>query len=345
MVIFIKAVVLKDKKKFEVLEVNDIKKDNENVIIEVIKAGICGSDIHNWETGEPNGLILGHEYVGKVIDNGNRNDLQIGDRVTSLPISPCNKCKACLSGNVQYCEHTWENALGLSLTNPGAYSERVSVNPNLILKVPDNVSDDEAAMIEPAAVGLHAVHLANITVGQKVLVVGGGIIGLVSAMFAKMEGASLVVVSETNFSRGKKAIDLGVSDKFLDARDENFVNNAYEISKGGFDVVLECCGNSAAVSSAVMACRPGGKVILVGVATEAIMVPTVMAVLKEISLQGAIAYTKEEFEMILNLMSNKKIDVKKFVSDTISLENVQDAFLELTSGNSDKIKILIDPKI
>lgn len=340
-----KSVIIKDKKQLELADLNNPTLDGKNVLIEVVKSGICGSDIHNWDSGEPKGLAMGHEYCGKVLDPGSRTDLSIGDRVTSLPISPCGTCHACTTGNPQYCAHTWENALGLSLTNQGAYSEIIKVNPDLVLKAPENITDEEVAMVEPTAVGLHAVHLANITVGQKVLVIGGGIIGLVSAMFASEEGASLVAISETNESRGQKAITLGVAEKYLDAKSPDFIKNALEISEGGFDVVLECCGNSAAVTSAIMACRPGGKVILVGVAPSVVEVPTVMAVLKEISLQGAIAYTKEEFITTMDLMSKKKIDVTRFVSETIGLEKVQDAFLELTSGTSDKIKILINPKI
>lgn len=345
MVITIKSVIIKDKKLLEMAELDNITADGKNVLIEIKKAGICGSDIHNWESGEPKGLAMGHEYCGVVVDPGSRTDLSVGDRVTSLPISPCGECGACKTGNPQYCPHTWENALGLSLTNQGAFSEFVKVNPDLVLKAPDNITDEEVAMVEPTAVGLHAVHLANITVGQKVLVIGGGIIGLVSAMFAKKEGASLVVISETNTSRGENAINLGLADKFLDAKSPEFLKNAMEVSEGGFDVVLECCGNSPAVGSAIMTCRPGGKVILVGVATSAIEVPTVMAVLKEISLQGAIAYTKEEFITSMDLMSKKLIDVTKFISDIVPQEKVQDAFLELTSGTSNKIKILIDPKL
>lgn len=340
-----KSVIIKDKKLLEVTELENIIPDGKNVIIEVTKAGICGSDIHNWEAGEPKGLVMGHEYCGKVINPGSRSDLNIGDRVTSLPISPCGVCQACKTGNPQYCAHTWENALGLSLTNQGAYGEKIKVNPDLVLKASENMTDEEIAMVEPVAVGLHAVHLANITVGQKVLVIGGGIIGLVSAMFANNEGASLVALSETNEKRGQNAINLGVAEKFLDAKNPNFINEALEISNGGFDVVLECCGNSQAVTSAIMACRPGGKVILVGVATTNIEVPTVMAVLKEISLQGAIAYTKEEFITTMDLISKNKIDVSKFVSETISLEKVQEAFIELTNGSSEKIKVLINPKL
>lgn len=343
--IIIKSVAIKAKREFEIKEIEEPIKDGNRVIVKITKSGICGSDIHNWETGEPKGLVMGHEFCGIVVDPGSRNDLKEGDRVTALPISPCGSCSACKSGNPQYCSHTWENALGLSLTNPGAFTSYISVDPKLVIKAPDNITDEEIAMVEPTAVGLHAVHLADIKVGAKVLVIGGGIIGLVSALFAKKEGASIVAISETNEARGKNAIDLGLADEFLDAKSPDFIEKALNISNGGFDVVLECCGNSPAVTSAIMTCRPGGKVILVGVATDAITIPTVMAVLKEISLQGAIAYTEEEFIACMDLMSKKQIDVTNLVSETISLDKVQNAFLELTSGTSEKIKILIDPEL
>ena len=212
-----KCVKIVGPRKLERAEMEYPEKKDKRVIIDVEKAGICGSDIHNFESGEPVGLVMGHEFAGVVVDPGSRNDLKVGDHVTALPISPCRKCFACKSGNPQYCAHTWEDALGLALTNPGAYSERISVDASLVLKMPESVSFEEGAMVEPTAVGLHAIHLADIKVGDKVLVIGGGIIGLVSAMFAKMEGASYVVISETNKERGKKAVDLKVADEYLDA--------------------------------------------------------------------------------------------------------------------------------
>ena len=201
-----RAVALKGKREFELKEIEEPIIDNENVIIKVLKAGICGSDLHYFEIGEPNGLIMGHEFCGEVIDPGNRSDLKVGDRVTALPISPCGACPACLSGNPQYCKSTWTHAVGLSLDNPGALGEKIKVRSDMVLKVPDNVSDEEAAMVEPTAVALHGIHLADVKVGSKVLVIGGGIIGLLSAMFAKKEGASFVAVSETNPKRGEKAL-------------------------------------------------------------------------------------------------------------------------------------------
>ena len=338
-----RAVALKGKREFELKEIEEPIIDNENVIIKVLKAGICGSDLHYFEMGEPNGLIMGHEFCGEVINPGNRSDLKVGDRVTALPISPCLECPACLSGNPQYCKSTWSKAVGLSLDNPGALGEMIKVRSDMVLKVPDNVSDEEAAMVEPTAVALHGIHLADVKVGSKVLVIGGGIIGLLSAMFAKKEGASFVAVSETNPKRGEKALSLGVADKYYDAKDENMLNAIMSDTNGGFDIVIECCGNDSAVTSSLVTVRPGGVVVLVGVATGPISIPTVIAVMNELTVKGAIAYTKEEFATCLDLINNKQIEVMPFVDDIVSYDEVENAYIRLTSGNDGAVKILVDP--
>lgn len=338
-----KCVKLVDKQSLVTGEIDYPVKDGKRVVIEVIKAGICGSDLHNWNNGEPKDLVMGHEFSGIVVDPGNRKDLKVGDHVTALPISPCNECFACKSGNLQYCAHTWENALGLSLTNPGAYSEKISVTPECVVKMKDNISFEEGAMVEPTAVGLHAIHLADIKVGDKVLIIGGGIIGLVSAMFARMEGASLVVISETNEARGKKALNLKVADEYIHA-DENFIAECMKKTNGGFDVVIDCCGNEPAVTSAMMVTRAGGTIVLAGVAEKPITIPTIIGVLHELTIKGSIAYTENEFKTCVDLIANKRIDVMKFVDKVVSLDEVQSAFEELTSGVSSSVKILIDPK-
>lgn len=338
-----RSVAIKGIKEFEIKEIEEPIADGENVIIDVKKAGICGSDIHYWVAGGPVGLVMGHEYAGVVIDPGSREDLKVGDRVTALPISPCLECHACKSGNPQYCIHTWDKATGLSLTNPGALAPKMAIRPDMVVKVPDNITDEEVAMTEPTAVGLHASRLADIKVGDKVLVIGGGIIGLVSAMFAKMEGASLVVVSETNKARGEKAVSLGVADEWMDALDPKFTQNVMTKTDRGFDIVIECCGNAPAVSSALTAVKTGGTVVLVGVSLEPVAIPTVISVMHELTLKGAIAYTKEEFQTCINLMSSKKIDMLKFLDSVVGLEDVQASYEKLTSGVSDAVKIIVDP--
>ena len=330
-------------KQFEIGDINEPTNEDGDVLIDVKKAGICGSDLHYFEVGGPQGLVLGHEFSGVVVNPGSRTDLQVGDKVTALPISPCMNCEACTKGEIQYCAKTWDDALGLSLTRPGALSPRIRARADMVMKLPEEVSFDEGAMVEPTAVGLHAVNLADVKVGDKVLVVGGGIIGLVSAMFAKMDGASFVAVSEANPLRGQNSVDLGVADEYIDARREDFATYCQSRTNGGFDIVIECCGNTPAVGSALMAAKQGGKVILVGVSLKPIEVPTAIIVTHELAVTGAIAYNKEEFDTVIELMKDKKIDVLKFKSDEVSLEETQNSYERLFGGQDKAVKILVDP--
>ena len=338
-----KAVAIKGVRQFEIKDIPEPKSDGKKVIIEVSKAGICGSDIHYWVNGEPKGLVMGHEFAGVVVDPGDRLDLVKGDRVTALPISPCGECEACRNGDVQFCPKTWNEAVGLSIDNPGGLTSKIAIRSDMVIKVPDNVTDEEVAMVEPLAVGLHAAHLGRIAVGDDVLVIGAGIIGLASAEFAKKEGASYVAITETNKARGEKAVDLGVADEYYDATDKDLVENLMAKTNGGFDVVIECVGNGAAVNSAISMVKPGGIVVLVGVATDAVPTYTVMAVMKELVVQGAIAYTYNEFKSCIDLISRKQVDVLKFVDDIVPLERVQEAYERLTSGTDAAVKILVDP--
>ena len=330
-----RKLVLKDK------EV-PVSKDG-SVVIEVKSCGICGSDIHNWEVGGPVGLVMGHEFAGVVVDPGSRADLEKGDRVTGLPISPCGKCEACKRGDIQYCPETWNEAVGLALTNSGGYAEYTSCRPDMVRKLPGNVSFDAACMVEPSAVSLHAVNLSNIKIGDDVLIIGGGIIGLMAAEFAKMSGARYVALMETNKKRGKKAVNFGKVDEYYDALKEDTIPKLITKTNGGFDVVIECCGNAPAVSEALMAVKPGGLVVLVGVSPVPISIPTVVGVMKEVKMLGAIAYTAAEFDTCLNLIANKKLNVVKYIDDLVTLENVQNSFERLTSGKDSAIKIVIKP--
>lgn len=331
----VKSLVLKD------MDV-PVSKDG-SVVIEVKSAGICGSDIHNWDLGGPVGLVMGHEFAGTVVDPGSRQDLAVGDRVTALPISPCGKCEACHSGNVQYCSETWSEAVGLALTNPGAYAEYTSCRPDMVRKLPSNVSYDAACMVEPSAVSLHAINLANIKIGDDVLIVGGGIIGLMAAEFAKMAGAGYVAILETNKKRGRKAVSYGKVNEYYDALKEDTIPMLLTKTNGGFDTVIECCGNAPAVTEALMAVKPGGTVVLVGVSATPINIPLVMGVMKEVNLKGAIAYTEEEFDACLKLIADKRINVTKYIDDSVPLNKAQESFERLTSGKDSAVKIIFKP--
>lgn len=338
-----KCVKLKGVKKLELGNLEMPVSKDGSVVFKVESAGICGSDIHNWHTGMPVGLVMGHEFSGVVVDPGSRKDLKIGDKITGLPISPCGVCDACKNGNVQYCSKTWSEAVGLALTNPGAFAEYSSCRPDMVKKLPKNVSFDEGCMVEPSAVSLHAVNLANIKIGDSVLIIGGGIIGLMAAEFAKLNGASYVGLVEVNEKRGKRAKKYGKVNAFFDAKDEKIVEKLMKVSNGGFDKVIECCGNEAAISESIVAVKPGGTIVLVGVSTVPVNVPLVMSVMKEVNMIGAIAYTESEFEECIKLIDKKVINVEKYIDAKVTLDKAQKSFKRLTSGSDNAIKIIFKP--
>ena len=339
-----RSVVIKGVKALEVETREKLLPKEGYVLIEVLKAGICGSDIHYWDLGDPKGLVMGHEFCGIVLDNGGCERFNVGDRVTALPISPCMKCEECKKSDIQICAETWTYAVGLSLDNPGAFSERVLVREDMVRLLPDSINDKVGAMIEPAAVSYRAVNLSDVNEGDKVLVVGGGIIGLLCAMFAKSRGAGYVALTETNEARGEKAFKLGVCDEWFNALDENLNEKVMSKTENGFDVVFDCCGNSPALSSAIMFTKPDGNLILVGISMGLVNIPLVAGIMKEINIKGTIGYSAHDFDEVIRLASTNEINLEKFVDDVVSLEEVQEAFERLTSGNDSAVKILVDPK-
>ena len=336
--------VLKGARKIELEKRDNIVGRPGYILIDVLKAGICGSDIHYWESGAPAGLVMGHEFSGIVIDNGGSKKFKEGDRVTALPISPCLECEECKRGEVQICRNTWTNAVGLSLAFPGAFGGRILVREDMVRLLPDNVTFESGAMVEPAAVGLRAADLANVKKGDKCLVIGGGIIGLLTAEFLKLKGASYVALTETNELRGKKSVKLGAADEYFNALDPKLMEKLYaKTNNNGFDIVCDCCGNSAALTSGIIFTKPNGNLILVGISLNNVSIPLVAGVMKEINIKGSIGYKREEFDAVIDLLAKKRINLEKYIDDIATLDDLQASFERLTSGQDDAVKILIDP--
>ncbi len=338
-----KCVSLAGPKKL-VLEDRKVQEGKEGyILIDIIKAGICGSDIHYWVSGEPKGLVMGHEFSGIVIDNGGSKKFKEGDRVTALPISPCMTCDECKSGEYQICGKTWSEAIGLTINTPGGFGGRVLVREDMVRHLPDNVTYESGAMIEPAAVALRAANISGIKKGDKALVIGGGIIGLLTALFLKAKGASYVAITETNELRGQKAVKLGVANEWFNALDPKLMEKLFTKTGNGFDVVADCCGNSPALTSGIIFTKPNGHLTLVGISLDNVSIPLVAGVMKEINIKGSIAYKPSEFDMVIKLLETKKINLEKFIDDVVVLEDTQKAFERLTSGKDDAVKILVDP--
>lgn len=337
-----KALMIQGPKKLKVLDVPAPRADGERVIIRVKTSGICGSDIHIWEEGNRAGLILGHEFGGTVVNPGSRGDLNPGDRVTVIPLNPCGKCSWCLNSHYHTCRYSFKNGIP-GVTASGSYAEYFSARPDMVRKLPDRVGDAEAAMIEPAAVGLHAVRHAKIRPGDKVLIAGAGVIGLLCAMWARLYGASFVGMSEVNESRGRKALEYGDIHTLFDAKEPESASTMLKTAKGLFDKAIDCSASADGINTAAQILNNQGILILVGISYSPVPIMTLPLCLKELRIIGDIGYSIEEFEYTIEMMSRRMIHTERFIDERIGLDDVQGAFERLSSGDAPEVKILIEP--
>ncbi len=335
-----KAVKLVGAKNLLVSEADEPKPGSQKVVIKIEKCGICGSDLHIWENGVPEGLIMGHEFSGTIADPGEAKDyLNIGDRVTALPANPCGECEPCKNNQFNRCLNMMADSPGIS--TPGAFAEYMSISHASVRKLPDEMSFDEGAMVEPSAVALHAVNLANIEPGDKVLIVGGGIIGLLCAAWARICGAAYIALSEVNEMRGQKAMSFGDIDAVFDAKDPKLQKKMLTETNGGFSKVIECAGPAPAVKSAIGGAGQGAIVVLAGISFANVPVSTMRIAMRELTLKGSYGYTQAEFDQCIDYIARKVLTANRFIDETIEMDDVPDAFERLADPNGDSVKILL----
>ncbi len=336
-----KALTITGVKKFELIEKPIPQSNGKKAVIKVSKAGVCGSDIHMvWAMGyspAPN-FVIGHEFSGTIVDPGDSPTLKVGDRVVAMEIDSCGQCEYCLDGKPQLCPHVLDGGPGIG--SDGGYAEYVAVRHDMIRKLPDNVSDLAGALVEPASISMHATKLAGVKEGSKVLVTGGGAIGLFAAACAHALGASVVAITEVN----KERIELARNSTFVthvyDGTDTDLPDKLKEIVPNGFDAVIECSGNKSASTTGLNALRTGGTMTFVAYGSQPdIDLFTFINTEKHIS--GSVFFTFEEFELVIDLMSQGKLDLTPFTK-IIRMEDLQQILEDLESGKENAIKYVMD---
>jgi 2-desacetyl-2-hydroxyethyl bacteriochlorophyllide A dehydrogenase len=341
-----KAVTLSGPKRLELGVFDKPAPDGRSAIIKVASCGICGSDLHYWEAGVGMnglpGLIMGHEFAGIVEDPGGRDDIKPGDRVTAIPLNPCGECTSCRQGLVQMCMNGMKRP-NIGQNSPGAYAEYVSIRSDMVRRLPDQMNDLEAAMIEPASVCLHAVRRAGIKAGDKVLIVGSGTIGLLSAAWAKLSGASRIIMTEVNDARAAAAARLGDADEVIDAKDAKANSKIKKASSGGVDAAIDASASEAGINSALSALKIRGTLVLAGISFMPQSLMTLPLTVKEIKLKGTFGYGIDDFDLAMDFMARKVLKVEKYINREIGLEGVQEACEALHSGKSGDVKIIIRP--
>jgi (R,R)-butanediol dehydrogenase / meso-butanediol dehydrogenase / diacetyl reductase len=315
----------------------------DQVIIEVASAGICGSDLHMSEYGVvPAGTIFGHEFAGTIVELGSAvsGEWKIGDRVTALPIQACRECDACAEHLPALCRTGLFT--GTNLTYPGAYAEYVGARASMLQRLPSGVAFAAGALVEPLAVAHHAVELAGVGSGAAVLVIGAGPIGAGVILFARLNGARHVIVSECARARREIALQLGAT-AVLDPAAENVAARFAALAGRRPQIVFECVGVAGLLQQAIELAGVRGRVLVAGVCFAEDKILPLTGLMKEVSMQFSQCYTEKNFAAVIEALAHGRIRPEPIHTDTVGFEALPRTF-EALRANPSGCKVLIDPR-
>ncbi len=318
--------------------------DNE-VLVKLEYVGICGSDMHYYETGRIGDyvvkppFVLGHEPGGVVVEVGKDvKHLKIGDRVALEPGKTCGHCEYCKEGKYNLCPDVVFFA-----TPPvdGVFQEYVAHEAALCFKLPDNVDTMEGALIEPLAVGFHAANQGGAHAGQTAVVFGAGCIGLVSMMALKAEGVSKVYVVDIMQKRLDKALELGATG-VINSMDKNVQDEISRLTEGkGVDLVIETAGMEITTRQAIHIAKKGSTIVLVGYSkTGEMTLPLSLALDKELTFKTVFRY-RHIYPMAIEAVASGKVNLKGIVSNVFSFDDIQNAMDKSVSDKANIVKSVV----
>jgi (R,R)-butanediol dehydrogenase/meso-butanediol dehydrogenase/diacetyl reductase len=305
--------------------VADPAPESDQLVVKVAYCGICGTDLHSTREGAATvacDSILGHEFVGEVVEIGKslKQEWQAGDRVCSLPFLSCGHCVACVTGRPFECAQL--QCTGLDV--PGGFAEYVKTGALETIKLPDELVMESAVLIEPLAVGLHALRIAQMQAGQRILITGAGPIGLAVALWARFLGARDVVISEFAEQRKTLATRLGAS-AVVDPT-EDLAAQFTDATGGEPDMIFECVGAPGLMQQCIEIAPRRCTIVPVGVCEQPDTIMPFLALVKELQFRFSIAYTRDDFETVIAMLAQGRIDASAMVTDIVSLEEMPEAF-------------------
>ncbi|XP_062326925.1 sorbitol dehydrogenase [Osmerus eperlanus] len=318
------------------------------VLLQMHSVGICGSDVHYWQNGRigdfvvQKPMVLGHEASGRVVKVGsNVKHLQPGDRVAVEPGVPREEDEFFKAGH-----YNLSPTIFFCATPPddGNLCRYYKHSACFCYKLPDNVTFEEGALIEPLSVGIHACRRAGVTLGSSVLICGAGPIGLVCLLVAKAMGAAQVIITDLSTDRLAMAKDLGADFPVTVQRADGAQDLAATVQGmlgAQPHISIECTGVESSVQTAIYATRPGGVVVLVGMGSEMTTVPLLNAAIKEVDIRGVFRYCNT-WPMAIAMLASGKVNVKPLVTHRFPLEQAVHAFETTRQGLGIKVMLKCD---
>ncbi len=321
--------------------------EKNEVLVKLEYVGICGSDVHYYHHGScgsfkvdlQKDFMLGHECAGTVVKVGEETtSLQVGDRVALEPGITCGECEFCKAGKYNLCPDV------VFLATPpvqGCYEEYIAYPENMCFKLPDTVSTKEGALIEPLAVGFHAAAQGNVQVGDTVIILGCGCIGLVTMLSCKARGAGTVIVADLVEARLKKARELG-ADYTINSGNTDVFAEIKRLTNGkGADKVFETAGSPVTIAQTAFFVKRGGAIVLVGLsAQEEISFNFAQIMDKEAEIKTVFRY-RNVYPKAIAAVAGGAIDVRQIVTHEFDLNHIQEAFDEAVNNKTDLVKAVI----
>jgi (R,R)-butanediol dehydrogenase/meso-butanediol dehydrogenase/diacetyl reductase len=347
-----KAALWYAKKDIRVENVSEPIAEHDEVVIKVKRAGICGTDLHDYLHGpksiptEPHPLtghkapiIMGHEVSGVVYELGKSvEDISVGDRVTIMPLQHCGKCYYCVRGMKNLCKV--QAGMGLQWYW-GGFSDFCKVKAYQINKIPDNMDFSTAALVEPTALAMYGIKRSKLQAGDTVLITGGGPTAVLTMMSCFAAGAAAVYTSEVQPGRLKKLKEYGATEAF-NPLETNLREEILNRTEGiGVDIAIECTGVENAINDCFSLLRNRGTYVQSGLSIGQVRVSPWEWALKDINLVGLWCYNIYDFPKIINLIKAEKLPVESIITRTIKLDNIVESGFEALTANKEGSELKI----
>lgn len=344
-----KAMLLTEYKNLQVTDVEDPSVGPQDLLIQVRACGICGSDIHGYDGSSGRRippLVMGHEAAGVVTQVGAEvTGFQVGDHVTFDSTVSCGECFHCRRGEINLCDNRM--VLGVSCgeyRRHGAFAELVSVPQHICYKLPEEMPFEHAALIEAVSVAVHAANRTPVSLGDTAVVVGSGMIGLLTIQAIRLAGCARVIAVDLDQNRLDAALSLG-ADVALKADEVDVAEEVKKLTGGrGADVALEVVGATATIDTAIECLRKGGSLTIVGNLAPRVEMPLQKIVTRELTLYGSCA-SCGEYPACIELMRTGAIQVAPLITATASLEEGPEWFSRLYAGEKGAMKVIIQPGV
>jgi L-iditol 2-dehydrogenase len=342
-----KSLLLSEYNHLEIAESPAPEVNSGEVLIRVAACGICGSDVHGYDGSSGRRIppiVMGHEAAGTVaaVDAGVEGYV-VGDRVTFDSTVYCGACAWCRRGDVNLCDN--RQVVGVSCGDyrrHGAFAEYVAVPQRILYHLPDNLSFAEAAMLEAASVALHAVRVSQLSGGETALVIGAGMIGLLTLQAAKALGCTRVFVADVDASRLHLAKEAGAEDT-LECTGAEMVAEIFNRTGGrGVDLAFEAVGRNETVNAAIDSTRKGGTVTLIGNIQPEVTLPLQKVVTRQLRLQGSCA-SAGEYPQAIEMIASGKIKVAPLITAVAPLEEGPRWFSRLHAREPNLMKVILTP--